>query len=121
MKPSIKKYNIILKSITSMAFTGLWMVCPNVSAQEKPKSELAITVGGVAASLDYDIPDTEVKEGQGINLGLEYTYFFSSTWGVSVGAEYQRFSAAAKTDGLQGAYNSTDFEQENFEFRYRMR
>ena len=119
----MKKYKTILKSITSIAFTGLWLVCPhslNAQGKDKPSSEISFTLGGPTSSLTYDVQGADVKQGTGINFGMEYTLYFSNNFGVSLGAEYQRFKAKTKASNLSGAYEAVDFEQENFEFRYSM-
>jgi hypothetical protein len=120
---NLNRYKVIIKSSITMAFTGLWLICPDtITAQESSfsKNEVAITLGGVSSSLKYDIQGTDVKDGLGYNAGLEYTHYFGRNFGISLGAEYQRYEATANTAALQGAYNTTDFEQENFEFRYKM-
>lgn len=104
-----------------MAFTGLWLVCPTAKAQEKSSSsELSFTVGGVASYLDYKVDGADVSQGMGINLSLDYTYFFSENFGIATGVEFQRFNAKTKGTNLDGSYQTTDFEQEAFEFRYSL-
>ena len=118
----MKKYISTIKSISAIAFTGLWLACPTANAQEKSKSsELSFTVGGVASYLDYKVEGADVSQGIGFNLSLDYTYFFSDYFGISTGAEFQRFNAKTKGTNLEGAYETTDFEQEAFEFRYSLR
>lgn len=119
------------KSIAAIACTGLWMLCPHkTNAQLYPqpqeanltpdKQELSITVGGLYATLDYDMPQTKIKDGQGFSAGIEYTYYFANNFGVSVGAEYQRSGATANTETISEAYQTTDYEDESFEYRYTM-
>lgn len=119
----MKKHKTIIKSIATIAFTGLWLVCPHslyAQGKDKRSSEISLTLGGPTSSLSYDVAGADVRQGTGINLGLEYTLYFSNNFGVSLGAEYQRFKAKTKASKLSGAYEAVDFEQENFEFRYSM-
>ena len=120
MEPNIKKHKIILKSVASMALTGLWLACPNHLNAQNSANELSVTVGGASSSLDYDAGDAQVKDGLGVNFGLDYTHYFSESFGIGIGAEYQRMEATASIEQLSGAYNAVDYEQESFEFRYRM-
>lgn len=128
MKNKIMKKYSLLRKLTLAGLASFWMLCPEAAkAQEyvdtsakTDNQELTITASGLLATLDYDIPGTDIKQGQGFALGLEYSYYFSDNFGVSLGAEYQRTGATSKTEMLSGAYNTTDFEQEDFEFRYTM-
>jgi|GEM_PF-820338 len=118
----MKKYKTIIRSISTIALTGLWLVCPAVNAQDRQStSEVSVSVGGVTSSLNYEVPGADVRGGVNPNFGIDYTYYFSDYVGLSIGAEYQRYSAKAQGNDLSGAYTTTDFEGESFEFRYRLR
>lgn len=117
----MKKYNSIIRSISTIALTGLWLTYPTANAQEKKySSELSFTIGGVASYLDYDLQGAKVIQGAGFNLSLDYTYFLSDYFGIATGAEFQRSNSKIKGSGINGAYQTTDFEQEAFEFRYAL-
>jgi Outer membrane protein beta-barrel domain len=116
---SMKNKKTIVNSIASMALTGLWLACPtSLFAQG---SELSVSVGGAASSLNYDGVGADIKDGIGFNAGLDYAYYFSQNFGIATGAEYQRMSAEFDGKGtLSGAYDAVDYEQEAFQFRYNM-
>lgn len=111
------KYNLS-GLIIAMALAG----AIEVNAQESAgsKHELSITASGATSSLDYDLNAANSKEGTGGSAGLEYTYYFSKNFGVSLGAEYSLSTAKANLESLSGSYAAVDFEQESFEFRYKM-
>ncbi|MUV04668.1 outer membrane beta-barrel protein [Flavobacterium rakeshii] len=120
----MKNYKLISKSISSISFIGLWiMLTGNINAQEQDKSfsEVTISVGGPTTSLNYEVTGGDVSNQIGLNFGLDYTFFFSDNFGLSLGAEYQRFNTTAKAQNIPGTYETTDFEGESFEFRYTMR
>ncbi|MBD3583558.1 outer membrane beta-barrel protein [Flavobacterium selenitireducens] len=104
--------------IVALALAGAIEV--NAQQSAGSRHELSIVAGGVTSSLDYDLNAANSKEGIGGSAGLEYTYYFSGNFGVSLGAEYSLFTAKTKLESLSGAYNTVDFEQESFEFRYKM-
>lgn len=120
----MKSYKLFNISMSTIFLTGIWLLCScSVNAQalrpdSQHKHEVAVTLGGLYSSIEYDIPQTDSRDGRDISLGLEYTYMFSKNFGFSTGAEYQGFGAKSTTDYYTGAYQTTDFEQESFEFRY---
>lgn len=117
----MKIQNNPITSILSMALTGLWVLCGTTAqAQQAERNEVALTLGSVFSSLNYDIPQTDINYGLGINAGIAYTYMFSNNFGVTTGAEFQSFGAESKTESLSGAYETIDYEDESFEFRYLM-
>ncbi|WP_281756588.1 hypothetical protein, partial [Neptunitalea chrysea] len=112
-------------SLKSIAFVGLWITCAGAKAQstipgtdDYLKHEVALTAGGLHATIDYDMPETDIKSGRDLSFGFEYTYRFNKNFGISIGAEYQGYNATATVQQISGAYNTTDYEQESFEFRY---
>lgn len=118
----MKKYNSSFTNKLTVALLGLWLVIPIQTHAQKYRTnqEVAFTIGGLAAMLDYDIPNADIKNGQGLNLGFEYTHYLTTNFGVSLGLEYQHLSATVRTDNFSEAYITADYEQENFEFRYTM-
>lgn len=117
---SMKTQSRFYKGIAAIALAGLWLACPSHMNAQDAGSELALTLGGAASSLNYDAPGADVKQGVGFNAGLDYTYYFSPSWGIAIGAEYQQMKANASIEKITGAYGAVDFEQEPFEFRYTM-
>lgn len=114
----MKNSKTIVNSIAWMALTAV-ALCPNRLLAQN--SELSVSAGGAAATLNYDVAgQADVKDGIGFNLGLDYAYYFSGNFGIAVGAEYQQMKATL--DGLRfnGAYDAIDYEDEPFEFRYNM-
>ncbi|MEL1245947.1 hypothetical protein AAEO56_16865 [Flavobacterium sp. DGU11] len=111
----MKKYISTIKSISAIAFTGLWIACPNDTFAQN--SEISASIGGISSSLNYKY---QTKDGENINIGIEYAYYFSENIGIAIGAEYQRVNASSYIRKIDGSYNTADYEQEPFEFRYTM-
>jgi hypothetical protein len=86
-------------------------------SQEK-KHEFSIAAGGMFSHIDYEIKDGNLDHGNGLSLGLRYSYYLNENWSLGLGAEYQSFNSTAKLDLASGNYMTTDSEGETFEFRY---
>jgi hypothetical protein len=86
-------------------------------SQEK-KHEFSIAAGGMFSHIDYEIKDGNLDHGNGLSLGLRYSYYLNENWSLGLGAEYQSFNSTAKLDLASGNYMATDSEGETFEFRY---
>lgn len=82
------------------------------------KHEVTLVASGLYASLAYELPETHVRTGMDVSLGVEYKFLFNKNFGIGLGAEYQGYNAMASSDSISGAYTTTDYEMESFEFRY---
>lgn len=91
----------------------------NAVAQKK-SSELSLALGVAPTFLDYNVKIGNVRQNAGLNLGVDYTYFFSEKFGLSTGLEFIRVNSRIKGSNINGGYSTLDFEQESFKFRYTL-
>lgn len=107
-------------SAKSVMAALLLMGLGKANAQEE-KSEFSIYAGGTFSSIYYDLDQGQVDHGDGVQLGLKYAFYLNENWSIGLGAEYQTYNSTASFDYLTGNYNTTDFENDPFEFRYTTR
>lgn len=119
------KLHLIPKSF-SFILLLVSMICCSFSAEAQDeisydKSEFTATVGGIFSGLDYDLKDGKVHNGKMFKVGLGYAYRLGAHFSIGLGVGYQYASGSASFDNLQGAYDATDSEGEEFEFRYKIK
>lgn len=107
-------------SAKSVIAALLLMGIGKANAQEE-KNEFSIYAGGVFSSIYYDLNQGQVEHDNGVQLGLKYAFYLNENWSIGLGAEYQTYNSVAKFDYLTGSYNTTDIENDPFEFRYSSR
>jgi|26BtaG_2_1085354.scaffolds.fasta_scaffold00435_8 hypothetical protein len=64
----------------------------------------------------HDQDKSSLKKGLG--FGVNYRYYLNSTWSLSTGLELQKFKGEVSYNFIEDAYQTTDSEGEEFEFRY---
>lgn len=108
------KYVIILIS-------GLF-VGSTLFAQEYmyEKHEFLIYGGGAMSSLNYISKEMNVNKGTGGQFGVGYNLFFSSSFGIGIGAEMSIYTSKALLDMLSEKYAARDRYNESFEFRSKV-
>lgn len=89
----------------------------NCFAQSQ-KSEFSFTAGGIFSSLDYHLKMGNINHQAGADFGLRYAYGLSKQWSLALGIDYQSFASTAVLKELKGSYPTSDYENEEFEFRY---
>ncbi|MGJ8550431.1 outer membrane beta-barrel protein [Winogradskyella wichelsiae] len=82
------------------------------------KSEFSVNVGGIFSNLEYDFSEGYVDKNRGFSVGLGYAYYLDRQWSINIEGNYQKYNSEARTKALKGNYETTDFENETFEFRY---
>jgi hypothetical protein len=83
---------------------GLLFCIKVLIAQTQYSSEWHIHAGAGNATLQYELPDFDVKSGSGGNLGVDYHYFFSSYFGFSLGLEGAMYNSSLTINNLHTTY-----------------
>lgn len=112
----MKKYKIF--PIRFLA-VGILVLCgfKNTYGQDK-KHSFSVMAGGPFSYVDYDLKEGNLNPGNGMLLGLRYSYYLNENWSIGIGAEYQTFNSSARLGSVSGNYMTTDSGGETFEFRY---
>ncbi len=113
----MKKYIYHTKSLFVFVIAALLLGCLNGYSQES-KHEFSIGAGGVYSFLSYEFQNGYTDQEHGGVFGLRYSYYLSDNWSIGLGADYQFYKTIARSNYFEGSYNTTDFENESFEFRY---
>ncbi|SHJ20224.1 Outer membrane protein beta-barrel domain-containing protein [Mesonia phycicola] len=82
------------------------------------KSEFSINASGIFSQLDYDLPQGYLDKDRGWSAGVGYAYYLTPQWSINLEGNYQKYSSTALINTTSGSYQTTDFENEDFEFRY---
>lgn len=82
------------------------------------KSEFSINASGIFSQLDYDLPDGYLDKDRGWSVGVGYAYYLTPQWSINLEGNYQKYNSTAIINSTSGSYNTTDYENESFEFRY---
>lgn len=85
------------------------------------KQELSLHFNSPMASLSFEQGQGEQSMGDGLGLGVTYSYYLNENWSLATGAEIQSFSGDVRYDAINDAFQTTDIEGEEFEFRYTLR
>ena len=107
-------------SLYILAFLAIAFSCTLVAQENVPKHEFSVWAAGGLSTLKYKPTIGSQKNGLGGQVGLGYTYFITPQWGVNSGAELSFHKAKTKLDGLSGNYDTKDYENTIFNFRYRI-
>jgi hypothetical protein len=82
---------------------GLWLCINLLSAQTQSSNEWSIRAGAGNATLQYNLSDPDngtVESGIGESLGVNYTHFFSSYFGFSLGLEASMYNSSLIINNL---------------------
>ena len=103
------RFHIFFATILFGGFSGI--------AQQR--NEVLLHINGPVSILEYEGVDNTSALDEGVGFGIEYGRYVSSQWSLRTGVALQNYSGNAKLDRINGAYDTQDSENENFEFRYR--
>lgn len=81
--------------------------------------ELSVFAGGGLSSLQNKTSVLDKSDGYGATVGVGYTYYFSSRFGIQTGVEYSMYSAKLKSSNMSGSYSATDNENEAFKYSFK--
>lgn len=95
---------------------SLLLVSENSYSQEK-KHEVSAVIGGVFSFIDYDLNQGNLAKGDGISIGLRYSYYLNTSFSLGLGADYQSYNSSTNFVSINEEYVTTDVEGESFEFR----
>jgi hypothetical protein len=99
-------------------YIGLFLFCStNLSAQQSAHEFSGIVAGGLS-TLVYDTEQSARTRGYGATIGFGYEYYFTERWSIGTGVEFSWLNARNRTFSLTDRYNTTDNENEDFEYRY---
>ncbi len=110
----MKKRIYSIKSFLAIAL----MICSNQSYCQDERHEFSISAGGVYSALSYKFENGHTDKEHGGTFGVRYSYYINDNWSIGLGAEYQSYKTIAKSSYFEGSYNTTDYENDLFEFRY---
>ncbi|MGO3708195.1 MAG: hypothetical protein ACTJGD_11235 [Mesonia hippocampi] len=113
MKPYYRNLSSVMLLTLCIIITG------KINAQDY-KNQFGIYTTGIFSSLTYDMNfkgKHEVETGFGV--GINYTYFFTKNFGLSLGGELQTYKSQAYYDKLTDQYAATDLDNHNFIFNYQ--
>ncbi|MDR1090673.1 MAG: PorT family protein [Prevotella sp.] len=79
------------------------LLCGMLKAQQ----EIQLYGKGGYSGLQYKSEQVAVKNKLSGGLGIGYTYFLNSKWGINTGLEVDFYSTDAESDGLAGRYTET--------------
>jgi hypothetical protein len=87
---------VILQALlTGASVFSLW-------GQESVQHEFSLHVGGGVSTLRYHSAVPTPSGSAGVGLGVGYTCFFNSRWGVATGIEAGFFGGTLKSEQLEG-------------------
>ncbi len=82
-------------------------------------NELSVYISGPFQSLRSDAGEGgEYQSRNGGSFGIGYGYAFNENWSLLVNAELQLYRSAWRYERFGDAYETTDMEGDDFEFRY---
>ncbi|MGM0934061.1 MAG: outer membrane beta-barrel protein [Bacteroidota bacterium] len=81
-------------------------------------NEVSFYLQGSFSELSYEALGEESELGNGFGVGAKYAYYFSDSWSLGAGAEFQYMEGSIFLPNVQGAYTTQDLEGDAFEFRY---
>ncbi|WP_424492929.1 outer membrane beta-barrel protein [Salinimicrobium sp. GXAS 041] len=105
------------------AFKVLMLAIVVISAGKsygQSRNELSFHLKGPFSSLSYEHEQDEQNMGNGLGAGVNYSRYLNENWSLSTGAEVQSFQGSANYNSINDAYQATDIEGEEFEFRYSL-
>ncbi len=79
--------------------------------------EFSVYSGGGLSTLKYKTTIGDRKNGLGGLFGFGYSYFFTNHIGIGTGMELSSYHAKMLVDNLSDKYMTTDFDDDEFEFR----
>lgn len=92
----------------------------SASAQDYIKHEFMLRGATGVNSLLFDTQGVTNKVNVGGNVGVGYSFFFNSNWGIGTGLELGFYSSEATIDRLYAEYGAFDNStREEFTFRYK--
>jgi hypothetical protein len=104
--------------IVGLFLTGISLMGASAFAQETPH-EFSLEIRSGLNSLNYEVKQGEVDAKIAYGLGIGYSYRIKEDWTLNTGLVYQRFNSSAEVKNLRSSYQTRDFEDESFEFRYQ--
>ncbi|MDR0728605.1 MAG: PorT family protein [Prevotellaceae bacterium] len=88
----------------------LWIagLLTSVHATAQSNNEVSIYAGGGVSTLLYSSSALQSSYEPGGHIGIGYTFFFTTEWGIGTGAELTLLNAGASFPLLSDAYNAND-------------
>ena len=81
--------------------------------------ELSIFAGGGLSSLQNKTSVLDKSNGYGATVGVGYTYYFTSNFGIQTGIEYSMYSAKLKSSSISGSYSTKDNEGDALDYSFK--
>ncbi|UNY98835.1 PorT family protein [Zhouia spongiae] len=111
----MKVYIYHIKYLTGVAICLLG--CRYAEAQQR-KLELSVTSGSTVSWISQELKVGETKNKNGVLFGLRSSLYLNDNWSLGLEVEYQSYRSDVRLNNVRDSYNTTDFDQEPFEFRY---
>jgi hypothetical protein len=92
----------------------------SAAATAQPRHQFSIHAGGGISTFDYRAAAGKGYFGFSGTLGLDYTYFFDASWGISTGVSAYLLNGKHKFAAFSETYPSHDGE-EDFAFTYTVK
>lgn len=99
--------------IISMCLLGFFS-----NAQESPH-QFSIYGSGVFAKANYELSKGTNQTDNGFQVGIGYRYYLNENWSLGSGVEFQHYETQIFAKTLSDNYNTSDLENDAFEFRYK--
>ncbi|EIJ40454.1 hypothetical protein JoomaDRAFT_3514 [Galbibacter orientalis DSM 19592] len=113
---TLNQHILFLKHLSFFFLLGFFT---NNSHGQNTQHEISvIALGGGFSTMSYDLDQGKVNKRLGASFGFRYAYYLNNQWSLGLGVDYQSYNASASLGNVKAAYTTTDFENEDFEFRY---
>lgn len=98
-------------------FTALFLIYLVSNAQNIKKFELEINGFYGLSGLKGSVVDGSITPGLGYQLSIDGKYFFTSNFGIGIGAGYASYNSMVELKNYVSNTSAIDDESENFEYR----